>query len=156
MNMKAKSKRISHRRLLWRGGVVACMCLCASVLLAVAQSKAQDASASTAESATRAKNFDTPQQAADALVAAAEKFDVPELIEIFGPGGDDIVLTGEYPQDRQRAFDFAAQAHEKQGVSLDRKRGSRAFLMVGNENWPFPVPIVKTSGKWSFDAKAGR
>ena len=135
---------------------MACIFLCASVLFAVMHSEAQRASASTAGSATRAKDFDTPQQAADALVAAAEKFDVPELIEIFGPGGDDIVLTGEYPQDRQRAFDFAAQAHEKQSVSLDRKSGSRAFLIVGNENWPFPVPIVKTGGKWAFDAKAGR
>ena len=103
-----------------------------------------------------AKTFDTPQRAADALVDAAAKFDVDVLVELFGPDGDDVVLTGEYPQDRQRALDFAAQAREKKSVSVDPKTGSRAFLLVGNEDWPFPVPIVKVGDKWHFDAKDGR
>jgi len=102
------------------------------------------------------KRFDTPQQAADALVAAAEKFDQTALRQIFGLNGEDLVITGEYPHDRQRAADFAAEAHEKKTVSLDSKSGNRAFVMVGNQNWPFPVPIVKKDGKWSFDAAAGR
>ena len=102
------------------------------------------------------KTFDTPQQAADALVGAAEKFDVDALEKIFGPDGDDIVLSGDYAQDRQRALDFAAQAREKKSVSVDPKTGSRAFLIVGDEDWPFPVPLVKVNGKWYFDAKAGR
>ena len=100
--------------------------------------------------------FATPQQAANALVDAAEKFDVRGLEEIFGQDGDDIVLSGEYPQDRQRASDFAAQARDKKNVSVDPKNGSRAFLLVGDEDWPFPVPIVKLGDKWYFDAKAGR
>lgn len=41
-------------------------------------------------------------------------------------------------------------------MSVDPKSGTRAFLLVGNENWPFPVPIVKRGQKWFFDAKAGR
>jgi len=105
---------------------------------------------------TRAKTFDTPQQAADALVQAAAKFDVDALEDIFGPQGDDIVLTGEFPQDRQRALDFAAEAREKKTVSVDSMNANRAFLIVGDEDWPFPVPIVKAGGKWSFDAEAGR
>jgi DUF2950 family protein len=107
-------------------------------------------------SPTGALTFDSPQQAADALLAAADKFDEPTLIKIFGEGGDDIVLTGEYPMDRKRAMDFAAEAREKKSVSLDPKTGARATLIVGNENWPFPVPIVKKAGKWSFDTKAGK
>ena len=103
-----------------------------------------------------AKAFDTPQQAADALVAAAEQFDERALHEIFGPGGEDIVFSGEYPQDRKRASDFAAEAREKKSVSVDSKKGNRAFLLVGSEDWPFPVPIVKLGAKWAFDAKAGR
>jgi hypothetical protein len=108
-----------------------------------------------AGSTASAESFDSPQQAADALVDAAEKFDQPALISIFGPTGKDIVVTGEGPQDRQRALDFAAQAREKQNVSVDSS-GTRAILIVGNEDWPFPVPIVKRSGKWLFDANAGR
>ena len=103
-----------------------------------------------------AKTFDTPQQAADALVAAGEQFDERALREIFGPGGEDIVFSGEYPQDRKRAADFAGEAREKKSVSVDPKRENRAFLLVGNEDWPFPVPIVKLGAKWAFDAKAGR
>jgi hypothetical protein len=117
----------------------------------------QSAAKATAVSAgVNAKMFNTPQQAADELVDAAEKFDVHALEEIFGPDGDDIVLSGEYPQDRQRASDFAAEARKKKSVSIDPKKGSRAFLLVGDEDWPFPVPLVKLGGRWYFDAKAAR
>ncbi len=50
---------------------------------------------------------------------------------------------------------FAAEAKEKTTVAVDPKTGTRAFIIVGDENWPFPVPIIKVNGKWSFDAKAG-
>jgi len=117
----------------------------------------QSAAKATAVSAgVNAKMFNTPQQAADELVDAAEKFDVHALEEIFGPDDDDIVLSGEYPQDRQRASDFAAEARKKKSVSMDPKKGSRAFLLVGDEDWPFPVPLVKLGGRWYFNAKAGR
>ena len=131
-------------------------CLSASVLLCAQESVEKKPPSTDASSTAGARSFDTPQQAADELIAAAEKFEVRDLIAIFGPGGEDIVLTGEYPQDRQRARDFAAEAHEKTTVSVDPKTGARAFLIVGRENWPFPVPMVKSAGKWSFDAKAGR
>ncbi len=77
------------------------------------------------------------------------------LVEIFGPGGEDVVLSGEYPQDRQRALDFAAQAKDKTSVSIDPLSKNRAFLIVGNGDWPFPVPIVKRGSRWQFDTAAG-
>ena len=123
-------------------------------LLAAQQPK--NTTSSTGSTAITAKLFDAPRAAADALIKAAENFDVAALEEIFGPDGDDIVLSGEYPQDRERALNFAAEAREKETVSVDPKRQNRAFLLVGNEDWPFPVPIVKTGEKWYFDAKAGR
>jgi hypothetical protein len=126
--------------------------LAATVLGAAPQSAATKA---TAPPVPGAKLFNTPEQAADALVDAAAKFDVDTLYEIFGPNGEDIYLTGEYPQDRQRALDFAAEAHEKKSVSVDPKTGNRAFLIVGDEDWPFPVPLVKLNEKWHFEAKAG-
>jgi hypothetical protein len=132
---------------------VASVFLPAPWLLAARQSAAKTDQVPVAVST---KTFDTPQQAADVLIAAAEKFDERILEEIFGLGGEDIVFSGEYERDRQRASDFAAEAREKKTVSVDPKRGNRAFLLVGNEDWPFPVPIVKLSDRWSFDAKAGR
>jgi len=122
-------------------------------VLAAQQSRAMPATSSPRVSA---RTFDTPEQGVEALLQAAQKFDVQVLEEIFGPDGDDIVLSGEYPQDRQRASDFAAEAREKKSISLDPKRGNRAFLLVGNEDWPFPVPLVKLRDKWFFDVKAGR
>ncbi len=104
----------------------------------------------------KARTFSTPQQAADALIDAAQKFDTEALEKIFGAGADDIYLSGEYPQDRQRAHDFAELAQGKKSVSLDPKTSSRAFLLVGDEDWPFPLPIVKVNDKWFFDAKSGR
>jgi len=134
-------------------GAVAWLFLSAPSPLAAQQSTGTTSSPSLR---VGVKTFDTSQLAADALVDAAEKFDVDALEAIFGPDGDDIVLSGEYAQDRQRALDFAAQAREKKSVSVDPKTGNRAFLIVGDEDWPFPVPIVKANGRWYFDAKAGR
>ena len=110
----------------------------------------------SATTSTSTLGFDTPKQAVDALIAAAEKFDVSALLHIFGPGGEDVVLSGEYPQDQQHAANFVAEAREKKRVSVDPKNGNRAFLLVGNEDWPFPVPLVKRGDKWFFDGKAGR
>jgi hypothetical protein len=125
-------------------------------VLVLAAARQSTPKAAPAPAAVGAKMFNTPQQAADELIEAAQKFDVHALEEIFGSDGDDIVLSGEYPQDRQRAIDFAAEAREKKNVSVDPKKGNRAFLLVGNEDWPFPVPLVKSGDKWYFDARAGR
>ena len=135
---------------------VACVCLPAPALFAARQSATKAAPPSAAGSPAGARTFDTAQQAADALVDAAAKFDVAALTEIFGPDGKEIVLSGEIAQDRKHATDFAAQARQRKSVSVDPKSGNRAFLIVGDEDWPFPVPLVKRGGKWFFDSKAGR
>ncbi|HTS57260.1 MAG TPA: DUF2950 domain-containing protein [Terriglobales bacterium] len=152
--MKATSAKGNLSRLICLGGALVWVCLGATALSAEQQSAAANAPAPTPVSTAGAKAFDSPQQAADALVNAAEKFDEIALIQIFGPDGDDVVLTGEYAQDRRHATDFAAEAREKKSISQD-KSGTRAFLLVGNEDWPFPVPLVKRGAKWFFDAKAG-
>jgi hypothetical protein len=141
-------------------GAIVLACLCAPVLSVARQSPGQELTqkpaASVAAPAAGAMGFDTPQKAADALVEAAGKFDQAALIHIFGPGGEDIVFSGELPQDREHAADFVTQAREKESVSVDPKTGSRAFVVVGDENWPFPVPLVKRGDKWFFDAQAGK
>ena len=154
--MKSTPAKENLCRLLWIAGAVAWACLSGSVPIAAQHSATTKAPAATASTAVSAKTFDSPQQAADALVDAAEKFDVAALTQIFGPGGEDIVFSGEFAQDRQHAANFAAEAREKKSVSVDPKMGNRAFLLVGNEDWPFPVPLVKRGVKWSFDGRAGR
>jgi hypothetical protein len=154
--MTSTSANVSFFRILRIVVAVVWACVCVSVLSVAQQSTAKKSPAATNPPAAGPRSFDTAQLAADALVNAADKFDVVALAHIFGPGGEDVVFSGEFAQDRKHATDFAAEAHEKKSVSVDPKNGNRAFLLVGNEDWPFPVPLVKKGTKWFFDAKAGR
>jgi len=133
-------------------GAVAFMCVSATVLRGATPPAT---GALPGAPAAAIKSFATPEQAADALVGAAERFDLGALKELFGPSIDDIILTGEPAQGRQRASDFVAKFREKESISLDKNK-TRGFLLVGNQDWPFPIPLVKRAGRWSFDAAAGR
>ena len=101
-------------------------------------------------------SFATPQQAADALIQAAATFDVPALTKILGRDGEDLVSTEDTVADKNRATAFAAKAREKRTVVIDPKNPRRAILSIGGEDWPVPIPIVQTNGKWFFDTKSGR
>src|SRR5689334_8780954 len=85
-----------------------------------------------------ARTFPTPKAAAEALIDAAEQFDVAALEAIFGPGGGEIIHTGEPARDREIAKQFAEQARTKMDVSVDPTTKNRAFISVGNDEWPFP------------------
>jgi hypothetical protein len=102
------------------------------------------------------KQFDTPQQAADALIQVAANFDVAAAKEILGPDSADIVTSEDPVQDKNRAAEFAAKAKEKMSVQTDRKNPNQAIVSVGNDDFPLPIPIVKQKGKWFFDTKVGR
>jgi len=126
-------------------------CVLGSPGYAAAQSKAK-----AATPPLKQKRFATSEQAATALVDAAETFDVLALVEIVGQESADLVVTKDTAQDKQRATTFAAKAREKTSVTQDPKNPNRAILSIGNEDWPYPVPIVKRGGGWYFDARAGR
>ena len=106
--------------------------------------------------ATAQKTFATAQEAADALISAAESFDRPALKAILGPDADYLVAPGEPAQDRETALLFAAKAREKNAVVADPKNPNRATLTVGDQDWPLPIPIVRKGGRWRFDSAAGR
>ena len=101
------------------------------------------------------KTFATPQEAAETLIQAAGKYDLPALLEIFGPDGRDFVSSADPVRDKSYAAAFAAKAQEKHVVTLDPKNKDRAILSVGDDDWPLPVPVVKRQGKWLFDSRAG-
>jgi Protein of unknown function (DUF2950) len=104
---------------------------------------------------TPQKGFPTPQDAATALIKAAELYNVPALLEIFGTGSEDLVVSKDPIADRNRAADFVEAAHQKQSVTTDPKDPDRAELVVGNDEWPLPIPIVNRNGKWYFDTASG-
>jgi hypothetical protein len=154
MNLKACINSTTFNRKLSRlSSIVGILAFsCSFAVGSVPQTKAK----TTMASAAKLKSFSTPEQAAGALIDAAEKFNVPALEAMLGPDGNDIIHTGEPARERELAMAFAAQAREKMNVSLDPKSSRRAILTVGNEDWPFPVPIVKQGSRWVFDAKSGR
>src|SRR5215470_9503382 len=102
------------------------------------------------------KQFDTPKQAADALIQVATNLDVAAAKEILGSDADDIISSEDPVQDKNRASEFANKAKEKTSVEIDKQNSNHAILLVGNDEFPLPIPIVKEKGKWFFDTKVGR
>lgn len=102
------------------------------------------------------KTFATADDAANALLAAAETYDTTALLEILGPNSRDIIQSGEPGRDKEIASEFAKLGREKKTISVDKRLRNRAFLEVGEDSWPFPVPIVKVRSGWMFDTNAGR
>ncbi len=101
------------------------------------------------------RTYATAEEAATALISAAERFDVPELKAILGPEGEPLVATADSVADRNQATAFAAEARVQQRLEFD-SAGTSATLSVGAENWPMPIPIVSQDGRWYFDAAAGK
>lgn len=100
------------------------------------------------------RTFATPQEAAQALTQAAEKNDTQAMLKIFGPAGRSIVVSGDEAEDKVGREEFARMAHEK--LTIEEPRADRAEIVVGNRDWPFPVPLVRRNGQWMFDSAAGK
>ena len=142
--------RTSNQVVSWFAWTVRALLLIAVVpFMLAAQSKASTPAAGP-------ETFPTAQAAADALIDASAKTDPYALLKIFGPDANNLLFTNEPAQDKQRVAEFAAEARQKNSLSFEPKNGSHAYLLVGNGEWPFPVPIVKAGGKWHFDIAAGR
>lgn len=107
-----------------------------------------------AASPAQPKSFDSPNQAAQALYDAAKAKDQKAVVEILGPAYRKWILSGDTVQDAQRVERFVAAYAEKATVANDSD--DKATLAIGNDDYPFPFPIVKTADKWSFDPDAGR
>jgi hypothetical protein len=94
------------------------------------------------------------QQGADALIAAAGVRLRRDWRALRADGN--LVVTGDTVQDKIRLDEFAAAARERRDVTVDPKNANRAIISVGSDLWPLPIPLVKHSGRWSFDAASGR
>src|SRR4029434_7601397 len=136
--------------------VIACAIVSSVVLVATSQGAPEPKQDATASPQSKGKAFDTPKQAADALIQVATNLDVAAAKEILGPDGEDLISSEDPVQDKNRAAEFAAKAKEKNSVQIDKKDPKRAILLVGNDDFPLPIPIVKSKGKWSFDTKVDR
>jgi len=102
------------------------------------------------------RTFATPEEAAKALIEAAAKNDSAAMLKIFGPDGKDIVESGDPAAEKEGRAEFARRAGEKMHIDVDAGNPDRATLVVGQDEWPVPVPLIRTAGKWRFDAARGR
>ena len=99
-----------------------------------------------------AKIFPTPQAAVEAVVAAARAKDRNAMREIFGPDVQNL-LSGDEVADNNSFEEFAT--HVAEATSLEKQSEVKVTLLVGSDEWPFPIPLIKNGDGWSFDTKAG-
>src|SRR5438876_9347427 len=136
--------------------VITCAIVNCFLFVLATQAAPEPKQESTSAAQPQQKQFDTPKQAADALIEVGGNFDMTVAMEILGPDSDDIVTSEDPVMDKNRAQAFAAKAKEKSSTQIDKGDPNRAILLVGNDDFPLPIPIVKRKGKWSFDTKVGR
>jgi hypothetical protein len=99
------------------------------------------------------RQFSSPEEAVKALVAATKAGDRATVDAIFGPDVNDL-LSGDPKQDTLEFARFAKLVG--QFSQLVQKADDRFVLNLGDQNWPFPIPLVKKDGAWFFDTAAGK
>ena len=100
------------------------------------------------------QSFMTAEEAADALVSAARTGDVKRILTVLGRNGAEIVSSGDAVADasaRNRVIEAYDAKHQVVTEGTDK-----AVLIIGREDWPFPIPVVRKEGSWRFDTAAGR
>jgi hypothetical protein len=97
--------------------------------------------------------FDTPDEAAKALASALNTNNTQELKAILGPTVEKDLSSGDPVSDRddRQAITLAMQ----ESWRWESSGSDRQELVIGGEEWPFPVPLVKVRGGWQFDTDAG-
>jgi hypothetical protein len=113
----------------------------------------------TAASACRApapahRTFQTPEDAVRGLTDAVKTGKVDEVVAIFGPEGKDLIDSSDPATARQNREVFTVAVAEKWHL-MDQGTDAKV-LVIGNEEWPFPVPLVKDASGWRFDTAAGK
>jgi len=99
------------------------------------------------------KTFKTPEAAVQALIKAAQAKDTQALLGLLGPLAKPIIESGDPVADKNARDEFLAKYKAKN--SLDKSGSDKATLNVGEDDWPFPIPVVRKDGVWYFDSAAG-
>lgn len=98
--------------------------------------------------------FASADEAVRILADAARAKDTKAMLALFGPEGKGIVISGDEAVNTDLFDRFAKAYQEKSRIEMSTDK--KAFLYVGNNEWPFPVPLVKNGDRWSFDTKDGK
>jgi hypothetical protein len=123
-------------------GAMAALVIAATLMIAAASpAKAQ-------------QSFKTPEEAVEALASASKSGDRKNVLTVLGPGAADLVSSGDEvadAADRKRVLEAYDVKHQ-----IVREGTDKAVLLVGSEEWPFPIPLVRKGDSWQFDTAAGR
>ena len=106
-----------------------------------------------AAAAAPQETFATPEAAADALMAALKADSDPAMIAIFGEDHKDLVVNSDRAAaSATRAKILAAMQTLKvlQAPSPDRR-----ILVIGDQAWPLPIPLVRSGDRWRFATEEG-
>ena len=107
----------------------------------------------SAEKSTSQRHFETPEQAVDVLLATLREDDMDGMVEIFGSEHKDVYVTADTAADAESRQNFLREADEK--LSIETLDPDTAEIIVGDQEWPLPVPLVREEGGWRFDTAAG-
>ena len=97
-------------------------------------------------------SFATPEEAVDALITALETDNKSRLASLLGPGTEDILSSGDPQQDSAERADFLERVKSKHSLAGE---GNERTLLVGDNDWPFPIPVIQFEGRWYLDGDAG-
>jgi hypothetical protein len=107
----------------------------------------------TADAAVKQKGFASAEEAVKAAITAVKSNNDKEVLAIFGTEAKDVMFSGDPVSDKQRREKFISAYDQKNTLA---KEGDKMVLIVGEKDWPFPIPLVKQGEQWFFDTKAGK
>lgn len=101
-----------------------------------------------------AGTYATPEEAVQAIADIAGKGDAKKVEEMFGPTGVELLQSGDAEADREDALHVKELILEK--VAFEDRDEKTKIVLMGNEGWPFAIPLVLENDRWHFDSEAGR
>jgi hypothetical protein len=130
---------------------------CRAALLAAAALAAWTAATSPVAAGTGDqaghRTFASPEAAVRALADAVKSRNLDEVLAIFAPDGQELAASSDAATGLRNREIFTVAFAE--GWRLINQGASRKTLVIGNEAWPFPVPLIKDGSRWRFDTEAG-
>lgn len=100
------------------------------------------------------RTFTSAEDAGREFFAAMQSQDEQVALRILGPSGKDILSSGDPEEDSDTRVGFVVKYQEMHRFVTEAN--GTVSLIVGAENWPFPIPLVNNHGSWYFDAPAGK
>ena len=98
-------------------------------------------------------SFESPEAGVNALVEAVKSNDQRMLRSILGPHSRKLVSSGDEVADAHNRDAFIKAYSKANTIVLESE--SQATLVIGDDKWPLPIPLVKSGNRWRFDSSQG-